>query len=389
MIHNTFALIVFLLFVEILVFYISNHPISKKYFRFFPSVFWIYFLPMLASLTGLIDSKSQIYQIISANLLPASLILLLLSSDIKSILRLERPALIMMLTGTLGIMLGFPLVFILFKGWVGLDMWSGFGALSASWTGGSANMIAVKEAIGTPDNIFMPMVVVDTVVPYVWMSILIAMVNLQPLYDKWNKSDRRVLNELGYKFSEISFDRTRGFDLKHTVVILLIAVFGIIVSYFLANKLPIIKDVISVYAWVIIIVSSLGILLSFTRLRKLEEFGASKIGYFILYFVLASIGARTNISNINSALILIVAGFLIIIFHALVLFFTSRIIKAPMFLIAVASQANIGGVASAPIVAAIYQPGLASVGLLLAILGNIIGTYCGIITAQLCHFFAK
>ncbi|MDD4182840.1 MAG: DUF819 family protein, partial [Candidatus Omnitrophica bacterium] len=160
------------------------------------------------------------------------------------------------------------------------------------------------------------------------------------------------------------------------------------ISIYIANKLPVITNVISGYTWAIIIVSILGISLSLTPLKKLENFGSQNVGYFILYFVLTSIGARSNISHINSTLILIAAGFLIVILHAIVLLFTSRLLHAPMFLVATASQANIGGVASAPIVAAIYEPGLASVGLLLAILGNILGTYLGIITGQLCHLFA-
>lgn len=389
MIENKLLLIIFLLTIEIVVLYIASLPSCKKYFKFIPSVFWIYFLPMLASTFGLIDAKSPVYQFISIKLLPASLVLLLLSSDIKSILKLGRPALIMMLAGTLGIMFAVPLVFFLFRNLVGREMWSGFGTLSASWVGGSANMIAVKEAINTPDSIFTPMVIVDTVVPYAWMGILVALVAIQPIYDKWNGSNRKVLNELSAKISVIPLGKAKKFNLWKTILIFLIAFLAVVVSRLISQHLPVIKEIISANTWVIIIVSLFGIILSFTPARNLEKFGASKIGYFILYFVLTSIGARANISNIGSTFILIISGFLIVFFHALVLIITSRIIKAPMFLIAVASQANIGGVASAPVVAAIYQPGLASVGLLLAIWGNIIGTYCGIVTGQLCHWIAR
>ena len=149
-----------------------------------------------------------------------------------------------------------------------------------------------------------------------------------------------------------------------------------------------IKNVISTYTWAIIIVSIVGIAASLSPLKKLEKFGSEKIGYYVLYFVLTSIGARSNISHINATFILIGAGFLIVFVHAIILIITARLLKAPMFLVAVASQANIGGVASAPIVAAIYEPGLASVGLVLAILGNIIGTYLGIITGQLCRILS-
>lgn len=389
MMHNQYILIFILLSIEILVLCLSEHKRSKGFFKFIPAVFWIYFLPMLASTFGLIDSKSRIYQGISTNLLPVSLFLLLLSSDIKAIIKLGRPALIMMFAGSLGIMMGTPLVFFLFKNWVGAQFWPGFGALSASWIGGSANMIAVKEAIGTPDSVFLPMVIVDTIVPYAWMGILIAFAGGQSLYDRWCGSDRRILDELTNKAVVVDLNKNQKLRLNTTILILAAAVLAAIFSRFIAELLPQIKDIISTYGWTIIIVSAMGILFSFTPARKMEGFGASRIGYFVLYFVLTSIGAKASIVNIGSTVILIFAGFLIVFFHAIILLLTARIIRAPMFLAAVASQANIGGVASAPIVATIYQPGFASVGLLLAILGNITGTYLGIITGQLCLFISR
>lgn len=388
MIRNQAFLIFVLLSIEVLVLYCSERKSFRAFFKFIPAVFWIYFLPMLASTFGLIDATSKIYQAISANLLPASLLLLLLSSDIGSIIKLGRPALIMMFAGSFGIMLGTPLVFFLFKDWVGAQFWSGFGALSASWIGGSANMIAVKEAIGAADSVFLPMVIVDTIVPYAWMGILIALAGIQPLYDRWSKSDRKMLDELNKRISAAGADKDKRLRLNTTILILCVAVLGAAFSRFAAGFMPQIKDVISVSAWTIIIVSVLGVSLSFTPARRMEGFGASRIGYFILYFVLTSIGAKASIVNINSTAILITAGFLLVFFHAFTLFLTAKAIRAPLFLAAVASQANIGGVASAPIVATVYQPGLASVGLLLAVLGNIMGTYLGIITGQLCRIIS-
>ena len=193
MIHHPFAIIVFLVAVEAAVLYFSSRDHFKKYFQFLPFIFWIYFLPMLASTAGLIDSKAEILPKISAYLLPPSLFLLLMVVDFKSILRLGKTALIMFLSGALGIIIGVPVSFFIFKRWVGEEMWSSFGALSASWIGGSANLIAVKEALGAPDAVFMPIVVVDTVIPYFWMGILVALAGLQSKYDGWNKSHQQIL----------------------------------------------------------------------------------------------------------------------------------------------------------------------------------------------------
>ncbi|HLD69465.1 MAG TPA: DUF819 family protein [Candidatus Omnitrophota bacterium] len=392
MIHNPAFLIGFLLFVETLILYLAAHPHFKKYFNFLPAVFWIYFLPMLFSTFGAIDSKSPIYSKISTHLLPASLFLLLISVDIKAIFQLGKPALLMFFVGSAGIILGAPVVYFLFKPWIGAQTWSGFGALSASWTGGSANMIAVKEALGVPDSVFLPMVIVDTVVPYVWMGTLVAFAGFQNFYDRMNHSNRNVLDELSRRIS--SMDQLKGgnskderrFDFKRIAFLAAFAVVGSWSASAIANFLPEIKGVISTYAWTIIVVTFLGILCSLTPLKRLEQWGSNRLGYFMLYFVLTTIGAKASITHIGSSLILIAAGFVLVLIHAGVLLLVSKWKKIPLFLVAVASQANIGGVASAPIVAEIYQPGFASVGLLLAILGNIVGTYFGILTGQLCRW---
>jgi uncharacterized membrane protein len=248
-------------------------------------------------------------------------------------------------------------------------------------------MIAVKEALSVPDAVFLPMVVVDTVVPYLWMGFLIAAVRWQDVFDRWNCSDRGVIDELRSRTADQQKKVGGRFSPRMLMVLVAIAALGSALSQEIAARLPVVKDVFSPYAWTIIVVSGLGLVLSFTPARRLEAQGATRLGYFILYFVLTAIGAKAALVNIGSALLLITAGLVIVLVHAGTLLAGARILKAPLFLVAAASQANIGGVASAPVVAAVYEPGLASVGLLLAILGNIVGTYLGILCAQLCRLF--
>lgn len=385
MINTPIGIIAALLSIEAFVFYLSEKKETKKFFKYLPSVFWIYFLPMLASTFKIIPQNNKVYSYISSNFLPASLILLLISANLKKIFKLGRIALIMMFAGSFGIMLGGPIVILLFKKWLPENIWMGFGALAGSWTGGSANMIAVKEGIGTPDKIFLPMVVVDTIVAYSWMGILIAIAAYQKKYDNWNKSDKNLLTKFNGELVNAAQKESSPLSLKYMGIIAAIALIGAFLSLRLGEILPEIKNAISASTWAIIIASTIGIILSLTSVKKLEFRGAPQIGYLILYFVLASIGARASLNDILYTPILIVAGFVWVIIHAAFVFLVSRIFKAPMFLMAAASQANIGGTASAPVVAEIYQTGLAPVGLLLAIVGNIIGTYCGIICAQLCR----
>ncbi|MFH0976316.1 MAG: DUF819 family protein [Spirochaetota bacterium] len=387
MITDPYIVIAVLILIEFCVLYFSGMQRFAKYFHFIPPVFWIYAIPMLFSSLGLIPAENPFYDIITANVLPASLILLLLSSDLKAISRLGKKALIMMLSGSISIMIAIPVVFFLFKDIFGNNMWSGFGALSASWVGGSSNMIAVKEALGAPEHVFAPMLVVDTIVPYAWMAFLIAVVGMQNIFDKKVKADSRIMEELKLHLSGRQ-EIKKSFSAKGTLWIALTAVAGVFVSRICAYYLPAVKDMIPVFTWTIIIASTLGVLLSLTPAKKLEQSNSSVFGNWLLYFVLTTIGAKACIRDLNAAFILVGAGFCVIILHGLIIVTAAKIIRAPMFLAVTASQANIGGLASTPVVAAVYQPALAFVGILMAVLGNILGTYTGIITAYVCKFIA-
>lgn len=386
MIHHPFLIFLILLAIEVTVLSAAGHPRTKKYFGFLPAVFWIYFLPMCVSSIGLIDAKSPLYGLATTYGLPASLFLLLLGVDLKSIARLGRTAVLLFLAGSFGIMLGTMLSFAIFRPFVGDIFWMGFGALSASWTGGSANMVAVKEALGTPDDVFLPMVVVDTIVPYVWMGLLVSVSTGQVAIDRWLGADRGVIDDIRKRMSGIAQVQVATLNMKNIV---LLAGFAFAVSVGVqrvAQVLPAVEGVISSFAWTIILVSTLGLAGSLTPLRRCEALGSTRIGYYLLYFVLTTIGAKASVSHLGASAVLIAAGVVIILVHAAVLLIAARLLKAPMMLIATASQANVGGVASAPVVAEIYQPGLASIGLLMAILGNIIGTYLGIVVGQICRW---
>ncbi|MEI6437419.1 MAG: DUF819 family protein [Candidatus Omnitrophota bacterium] len=393
MIGNPIAIVIVLMMIEAAVLIAARQKRFAPLFDILPSVFFIYFLPMLASTFGLIDPKAPVLGKITANILPMSLFLLLVTVDVRAIFRLGGKALGMFFIGSAGVIVGAALAYVLVKQWVGAAFWAGFGALAASWTGGSANMIAVKEAMSVPDAVFLPMVVVDTIVPYVWMGLLIAAVKWQPAFDRWNRADRGVLDELKARTSAVKA-AFATLTLPGLILLIVCALTAGFASQYAAARMPQVKDILSppsgagAYAWTIIIVSFIGLGLSFTPVRRLEKAGATKVGYWLLYFVLTAIGAKASLSNLGASAILIGGGFLIIAVHLIFLLVGARILRAPLFLVAAASQANIGGVASAPVVAAVYEPGLASVGLLLAITGNIVGTYLGILCAQFCRLFS-
>ena len=387
MIHNPLLLILILLAVESSVLFLAGNPRTKHLFGFLPAMFWIYFLPMVLSTCGIIDAKSPLYGGLTKYLLPPALFLLLLNVDFKAISRLGPAALVMFFAGSFGIMLGMIVSFVIFKPLIGPQFWGGFGALSASWTGGSANMIAVKEALNTPDAVFLPIVIVDTVVPYVWMGILVALATRQKSFDSWNGSDRRILDDLAKAPRHSYKQEKQSIHPGKAILIIGLALLIGRAAQALSVYLPTGKDVISPYAWTIILVSTFSILLSVTPISRIPHTGANQFGKWILYFVLTSIGARASLNNASQVGILILAGVVVIFIHVVILLGTARLIRAPLFLVATASLANIAGLVSAPVVAEVYQPGFACVGLLLAILGHTLGAYFGIFTGQICRLF--
>jgi uncharacterized membrane protein len=389
-ISDPLAIVAVLLTIEGVVLLLADWRRTRKFFNYVPSMFWIYSLPMVANTLGIIPDTSAVYDVVSKYFLPACLVLLLLSVDAMGILHLGPRALTVMLAGSVGILLGGPLMLLIFKRWLPADAWMGIGALSASWIGGSANMLAVKAANKVPDKIFSPMVVVDTICPYAWMTILVLLSAYQKKIDKFFRADVSMIDGLSRRY-ESQQRQSHPIELRHVVVMFMLpalVTWGCIV---LSDHLPKQGSSVNFYrfisagGWAIIFATTAGLLLSFTPAKRLESYGASRFGYAMLYFVLTTIGAKTSLASLASAPILIVLGFAWIAFHALVTLGVGVILRTPVSIMAAASQANIGGPASAPVVARTYQPGLASVGLLMAVLGNILGTYMGLLCSELCR----
>ena len=382
--HPVYILAV-LFIIEGAILFLAERPVGKKLFKILPSMFWIYFLPMLANTFGLLPEESPVYGLLTRWMLPAALVVLLLSADIGGIARLGPTALGVMAAGMIGIMLGAPIVLLLFGHWLGVDAWQGIGPLSGSWIGGSANMVAVKEAAETPEDLFKLIIIVDTIIPYVWMGLLIALSSHQQKFDRWNRSNTKLIEELAKRAKANGPAEKIRLTVTGTLMILLIAALGAGIAVWSSGQLPAVKNVISPVAWSVIIATILGVSLSFTPAGQLQSRGSNRIGFIMLYLVLASIGAKTSLSYMGDLPIFLIAGVIWIGIHAACLLFAARLLKAPMALAAAASQSCIGGPASGPVIAGIYHPDLAPVGLLLAVLGNILGTFLALGVTGLCR----
>jgi len=379
MIKDPNAIFVYIIFLIGVIYYLRSQPSLTKLFKYMPPVIWVYFLPMISTSIGIIPNDSVLYGWTTRHLLPPALILLLLSSNIRAMTALGPKAIGTMLFGTLGIIIGGSLSLLIFGSLLPEDAWMGLGALSGSWIGGSANMVAVGKSIGTSDDLFGNMIVIDTLVGYGWMGVVIFISGHQDTIDRWNNADTSIIKKLNIQMNTSNNKRPTSFNDLLTIVA--VGLVGGYISLKIGEWLPDIGSILTSFGWTIIVVSAIGILLSFTKLSDLENAGASHVGNIFLYILLGTIGAKANIMQVTDLPIYIIVGIVWILFHAIILFIGGRFLRAPMFLIATSSQANIGGVVSAPIVATVYKKSLAPVGLLMGVMGNVIGIYAGLLTA--------
>lgn len=387
-----------------LVFYTSasNHPIFRFIYRFVPVVLLCYFLPALFNTFGLISgADSQLYFIASRYLLPTSLVLLTLSIDLKSVLKLGPKALIMFLTGTFGIIFGGPVALYLVSliypevlGGVGADeTWRGLATIAGSWIGGSANQTAMLEVFGASPVLFSQMIAVDVIVANLWMAFLLYWAAKPALLDKLLKADTSAITALKEKVEKYQLSIMKIPSLSDTMTILGLGFLVTGIAHFFAEILaahiganyPALKtySLDSSFFWLVILATTGGLVLSFTRARKLEGVGASRMGSVLLYVLVATIGMQMDLRAVLDNPVFFLVGFVWMIFHISFMLLVAFVIRAPFFYVAIGSQANVGGAASAPIVASAFHPALAPVGVLLAVLGYGVGTYgayiCGIL----------
>ncbi len=379
MITDTNQLFALLAAVLALVFWMSTLAPFKKLFAIVPPVIWAYFLPTILTTIGITPTSSDVYSWMARILLPLSLFLLMITVDLPAIIKLGGKAIIMMLTGTFGIVIGGPIAFMVFGSFLPADAWQGFATLSGSWIGGTANMIAIQQSVGAPDSILGPVIVVDTVVGYGWMGVLIFLSAFQGKFDKWVGADNSAIENANARLAEM--DQTRKpSSLNDLVYIVGMGLAAVAVAHAIGDRLPTLGDptIISSTTWSILIIVTLGLGLSFTPVRKLERVGASKVGFLALYLLLTSIGAQANLAAVVEAPLYLLAGVLWISIHVACLMFMAKMIKAPLFFVATGSMANVGGAASAPVVASVFHPAMAPVGLLMAVSGYFLGIYAAL-----------
>lgn len=402
----------------------------EKFYKIVPGLFMAYMLPAVLTTLGVIapewetievkegvetvvEHKTNLYYVSSRFLLPAALVLMTLSIDLKAVFNLGPKALIMFFTGTIGIVIGGPLAVFLISivspetvGGAGPDaVWRGLATLAGSWIGGGANQTAMLEIYGYNQKLYGGMVFVDIVVANIWMAILLIGIGRSAKIDKWLGSDTTAIESLKEKVSSFSKEVERNPSLTDLMILVAIAFGSVSFAHFLGGYLSVfftdfVANIESVttrnmftflgsnFFWMISISTIIAIALSFTKARNYEGAGASKFGSVFIYILVASIGMKMDLSLIFENKGLIVIGLVWMTVHAVLLIVVAKLIKAPYFFLAVGSQANVGGAASAPIVASAFHPSLATVGVLLAVFGYAVGTIGAIVTTILMQIVA-
>ena len=390
----------------------------EKFYKIVPGLFMAYLIPAVLTSFGiiapewetvnssgdLIIQKSNLYYVASRYLLPAALVLMTLSIDLKAVFGLGWKALAMFFTGTIGIIIGGPIAILLISiispetvGGIGPDaVWRGLSTLAGSWIGGGANQTAMLEIYGYNQQLYGGMVFVDIVVANIWMSIILIGIGKSDKINRWLNADNSSIESLKEKVSSFSKKVKRNPTLTDIIIIMAIAFGTVSFAHFCSGFLgPSFKNYISTidsastrniftfleskFFWLISISTIIAILLSFTKAKNYEGAGASKFGSVFIYILVATIGMKMDLTMIFDNLGLISIGFVWMLIHAVLLILIAKLIKAPYFFLAVGSQANVGGAASAPIVASAFHPSLATVGVLLAVVGYAVGTVGAII----------
>jgi len=410
MITNDAVVLGILMLILGAIFYTASlqHTNWKRFYAVIPPLLLCYFIPGLLNSFGIVNgSTSQLYPVVSKYFLPACLVFFTLGMDWRSLSRLGPKALIAMLVGTLGIMIGGP-----FALWLvgtispqtvageGADaVWRGLATIAGSWIGGGANQTALREVFQPSDALFSQMVAVDVLVAELWMAFLIYGAGNAARLDHFLKADSKPIEQI-----KEHLDSEQKANVKAPVVsdyiFLAAAGFGATgISHFLADLItPYLNEnypslakysLTSSFFWIVTIATFIGISLSLTPVRKLEHVGASKLGSVFLYVLVATIGMQMDLGAVADNPGLFAIGLIWILTHAIILIAVCRWLHIPFFFLAVGSQANVGGSASASVVAAAFHPSLATVGVLLAILGYAIGTYGGYLTALMMQWISE
>ena len=368
-------------------------------FKYVPGFVFLYLIAATLNTLGVFgqtDSIDAVGSGVKDALLPAMIMLLLFQCDVRQIIKLGPKLMLTYTAAVVSIFVGFVVALLLLRGLLDPEAWKGFAALAGSWTGGSANMVAVQEILQAPESLFGHVLIVDTIVYSLWLLLMFSGTGIAQRFNAWVKADTSYLetqvaavtNPGDTSAGEAGKDKGGGdsngsgetLDLVALFRVIALGLFASAAATWVGDQLPEIGVVVTSTTWTILIVSVLGLIIGSTRFGKMP--GASEVSHIMLYIIIGIIAAGSDFSSLVEAPLYLLAGFVVVAIHLLLMVVYAKLTRTELFSIAVASTANIGGVATAPVVASAYSQQLVPVGVLYALIGAFAGTFFGLATGQ-------
>ena len=364
-------------------FFWLEHRTRWKLFSFFPPLVFIYALPMILSSSGVLENKGAVYTWTGKTMLPFMLTIMMLKVDVGSAVRVMGKGILVMLCGTAGIVLGAPLAYLAVRAKLDPSAWKAFGTLAGSWIGGTGNMAAVSQGIEASGTDFGLAVLGDNCVYLVWLPILLGSKNLAGWFNRFARVDERRLASLDKAETHMGSEKP-GLEMRHVLYLLFLG-FGVTyLAGYISVQLPEFKPILTASSWKILLVTTFGLLLSATPARKIPC--SHEVAMALVYLFVATMGAKADLSGLkNQGLWFVLGAFIWISLHGTLCVLGAWLFRVDIHSTAIASAANVGGAASAPVVAAHHNPRLVPVSILMALLGYAIGNYGAFVAAWLCQ----
>lgn len=387
MITNGFTYVAVLIFIAALLVWLQKYT-KSKFFDWAPPIVLLYFITMILCTVGAWDMEATkpAYSALKNNILFAMVFLMLLRCDIRKILKLGPKMLLGFFSASVTIALGFIVTFFAMKGFLGSDAWMPLGALCGSWMGGSGNMIAVQAALDIGESEMAYALVIDSIDYSIWVMFLLWAINFAPKFNKWIKADTKALDEVSKRLEEDA--KANNSPITFVNIIFLLGL-SLVMSAVGQNFGAVLNELIPFLdksTWTVLFITVAGMIGAVTPIGKMS--GTTELSNVMLYSVVALLASRASFAELTDAPAWIIAGFMILAIHGILMVILAKVFKLDMFTCGVASLANIGGSASAPVLAGAYSGSLVPVGILMALMGYVIGTPGGILVANIMKLFS-
>ncbi len=366
---------------------------GAKLFQYIPPLIFIYVTPVFLNNLDVIPANSSVYSGLSAYALPAFIVLMLIKVNVPAAIKIMGKGVLVMLMGTAGVVVGCVVSYLIVHRWLAPDAWTGFGALAGSWIGGTGNMAATSEMLNTPPEQFGLAVLADNVIYIVWLPILLASKNIADRFNAWAKvpEDRiRMMDSA----AALVIREEKAPQMRDYIYLVAIAVGVTWIAAALATILfdtmmgiaPDLQIVLSESTWRILLITTIALSLSATPVSRLPN--ATAMGTALIYIFVAGMGARATMEGFGQAPAFLLGAFIWIFIHGAFCLLGAKLFRVDVHSVAIASAANIGAAASAPIVAAFHRPSLVPVSVLMALIGYALGNYLAPLAAHLARIAA-